>query len=666
MNQFDESVILARKLAIKRRIILFTTVFFIFFLVFAFVISSRGISIRISPYEARDQADIIISEGLAFNFGNKIYSASNRIGVIIKAQGYKIYQNNFPVSFYPETVEIILEEIPGSLQIIVTPHHPDTTIHLNKLRLKNLPIISKSDLIGEYDLSVNNALYLPHKETIEIKKGEEKEINIDLKAAEVSLMVTTNPPEAEFFVNEKKIGTTPRNINLKSGIHKIRIKKDGYIELNKKLILKAKNLEKKVEYQLKPLPGELLINVVPDDSDIFIDNIFQEKGSIEKFLSPGNHNFTISKIGYKTVNQTIIINSQDTLDLNFSLNEILGDVSFHSEPPSEILIDGVSFGFTPQILTLRAVEKEVKIQKKGYRSYVSKIMPNPDFVNKVSVILKTEQQARLEEAPKIFQTSLGATMKLFVPGRITLGAPRSDPGQRANEVIRNVLLTKPFYISFAVVTNEQYSNFKKGKTGKDQEPITSISWSDAVLFCNWLSQKENLQEVYLFKNGLYIGINTKANGYRLPTESEWVWAVRYANQFTQDRFSWGNKMPVREDVGNLAGEEVKKEKMNFIKRYKDNYKKLSPVMSFRSVKSGLFDITGNVHEWMHDYYELVDFKPSSELEKDRLGPLRGSGHVVRGSSWRSSSLTELRLTYRSKGVEGEDDIGFRLARWLGE
>ena len=95
MNQFDESVILARKLAIKRRIILFTTVFFIFFLVFAFVISSRGISIRISPYEARDQAEIIISEGLAFNFGNKIYSASNRIGVIIKSQGYKIYQNNF-------------------------------------------------------------------------------------------------------------------------------------------------------------------------------------------------------------------------------------------------------------------------------------------------------------------------------------------------------------------------------------------------------------------------------------------------------------------------------------------------------------------------------------------------------------------------------------------
>ena len=53
-------------------------------------------------------------------------------------------------------------------------------------------------------------------------------------------------------------------------------------------------------------------------------------------------------------------------------------------------------------------------------------------------------------------------------------------------------------------------------------------------------------------------------------------------------------------------------------------------------------------------------------EKDRVGPNFGSGHVIRGSSWRSSSLTELRLTYRERADSGLDDLGFRLARWIGE
>ena len=134
-----------------------------------------------------------------------------------------------------------------------------------------------------------------------------------------------------------------------------------------------------------------------------------------------------------------------------------------------------------------------------------------------------------------------------------------------------------------------------------------------------------------------------------------------------NRFAWGNNPKVKEGYGNLAGEEVKNMNINFIKNYKDSYNKLSPVGSFRRSTSGLFDLTGNVHEWMHDYYELLSFDVAKGIdEKDRIGPNFGSGHVIRGSSWRSSSLTELRLTYREKADSGLDDLGFRLARWIGE
>jgi len=71
---------------------------------------------------------------------------------------------------------------------------------------------------------------------------------------------------------------------------------------------------------------------------------------------------------------------------------------------------------------------------------------------------------------------------------------------------------------------------------------------------------------------------------------------------------------------------------------------------------------GNVAEWVHDYYTIYP-AASTAVETDPLGPQDGQYHVIRGSSWMDSTISELRLTYRDYGDKARPDLGFRIARY---
>jgi len=669
MNEFEEKIKKTREIAFKRRILISFLSIGLAILLSLFVFISRGIDIKISPDEAVANAKIQIVKGFGFAFGSKIYSLTSEFTIVVQSEGYKVYKKDFNLVFISETIEVLLEELPGILSIEIFPKHEKHTILINNRKIDNKDKIIIPDLVGNYRLSITNPFFLAFNEEIKIKAGDQKNIQVNLNRAEVTLGISTSPNDVSIYIDNELIGTSPLKKEFLSGEYHIRLKKDGYVTLEDNLEVLSNNKPNILKnYSLDLIPGKLNISSNPIDSEIFIDNNFIGKGQIEKILSQGNHNVSILKDGYYSINETILVPTNKTIEKKYKLKEMLGDVFFDSTPSSEIFIDGISYGFTPKKIKLRSIDKKIEFQKIGYRSYKSSVISDPAIEKKVISTLITNAQAKLNESKKIIKNSYGSSLKLFIPGRLKLGAPRSDPGQRANEVMRDVLLTKPFYIGLNVVTNSEYHEFNK-KFKKDNLPVTSISWLEAIQYCNWLSKRENFEPVYLIRNGRYVGINKKADGYRLPTESEWTWVARYANQNPKkiNRFAWGDNPKVKEGFGNLAGEEVKNMNINFIINYKDSYSKLSPVGSFRRSASGLFDLTGNVHEWMHDYYELLSFDVAKGIdEKDRIGPNFGSGHVIRGSSWRSSSLTELRLTYRENADSGLDDLGFRLARWIGE
>ena len=80
---------------------------------------------------------------------------------------------------------------------------------------------------------------------------------------------------------------------------------------------------------------------------------------------------------------------------------------------------------------------------------------------------------------------------------------------------------------------------------------------------------------------------------------------------------------------------------------------------FAANAAGLYDMGGNVAEWMSDFYDI----PGRRQRAGSDGP--GGGRIPRdqGASWMHGTITDLRLSYRDYGTDGREDVGFRIARY---
>ncbi|MDB4150905.1 SUMF1/EgtB/PvdO family nonheme iron enzyme, partial [Pseudomonadales bacterium] len=357
--------------------------------------------------------------------------------------------------------------------------------------------------------------------------------------------------------------------------------------------------------------------------------------------------------------------------LNLTLQPVLGIVSLQVIPAgASLAVDGQAQATASGRLELTAVPHSISIELAGYQGQQIEVTPQPGLAQQFVVELLTEAEAKLASIAPTTTTAIGQVLTLIQPGAFAMGANRREPGRRANEIEKQVQLRRFYYLGTHEVTNAQYQQFDNlhdsgmlGRallTGSDR-PVVNLAWEDAVAFCNWLSQQQGLASAYELIDNHWQAVTPMNTGYRLPTEAEWIWASRYAAGPKPTRFPWGDAMPPVAIEANYADESAKTMVADILAGYTDYFRGTAPVGSFPANPAGLFDMAGNVSEWMHDYYAQNE---STTVLVDPSGPISGERHVIKGSNYTHGRFSELRWTFRDFGQSPRPDVGFRIARYV--
>lgn len=592
---------------------------------------------------------IKISSSNALIIQNTVYSFKEIFNVDVVAYGYK--SKEFEFNHNDAEKLIILVEMPVLVKFKIDQNFNEFI--LNDRTLDSLENIYLQKGIYSYEVKSKN--HISYKSKLEINKyADEILVPIIMQEVNKKLVINSEPNQASVFLNNVEVGVTPLSVNLNTTSNNILIKKSEYKDNNIDYIVKNNNSDQII---IKLIEDEDLINIksIPSQASLFFNENYIGISPL-KFKIQDKGILKIKKYGYV---DDIINITKDTKELNIALTEDLSEVFISSDPPSDVFLNDEYIGKTPFTKKIQKIKHKISFKSKGFRTLNESFEPTKDKQN-ITKKLLTVKEASLLENKKYSRTSIDGEIILFEPGSFLMGSSKIESRRDINEIMRSVKITKHFYISKNLITEEQYSLFKR--SSKSNLPINNISWIDAAKFCNWLSSKEGFENFYEIKNDQIISFNMDSKGYRLPTEAEWEYVAK-SNTPEKYIYSWGSDRKINKLVGNIADVSTQGILSNFIDDYDDGYDERSPVGSFRSNQNDINDLTGNLSEWVNDFYS-VEFVQQSKVFQDYIGPLAGTSHVIKGSNYYSSTPLQLGLSYRTYGNAPNELVGFRIARWI--
>lgn len=234
----------------------------------------------------------------------------------------------------------------------------------------------------------------------------------------------------------------------------------------------------------------------------------------------------------------------------------------------------------------------------------------------------------MNAADQTITNNIGMVLTKIPAGTFLMGEDPSLSGEgKADERPQHkVTISKPFYIGVHEVTQKQWQEVMGSNPSRHKQenaPVDSVSWNDAQTFIKKLNEREG------------------HGRYRLPTEAEWEYAARAG---TTTRYFWGNDPAKLTDhawvTANAGGT-------------------THPVGLKKANAFGLHDTSGNVREWVNDWYADDYYEHSPEV--DPQGPESGYGRAYKGGS-KDGAEFPTRSSYRWRETPDTrvQNLGFRI------
>ncbi|MGN0502957.1 MAG: formylglycine-generating enzyme family protein, partial [Ruminococcus sp.] len=280
---------------------------------------------------------------------------------------------------------------------------------------------------------------------------------------------------------------------------------------------------------------------------------------------------------------------------------------------------------------------------------------------------QSENTGETEKTPtenytfKVSDVKVPNEFVLIKGGTFQMGSPATE-AWRSDDETQHTVTVSDFYMSKYELTQKEYEEIigkNPSNFSGENLPVENVSWLDAVTYCNARSEQEKLTPVYTI-DGQNVSWDRSADGYRLPTEAEWEYACRAG---TTTPF-YMEKSPSAEEA-NYYGHYPYEIEDNYFSQ--DNlevkpgeYRQTTvSVGSFSANSYGLYDMHGNVGEWVWDYYGEYP----TEDQTDPVGPNSGTLRVYRGGGW-NDFAKNMRCAYRAtlEQNKGSFNIGIRLVR----
>ena len=526
---------------------------------------------------------------------------------------------------------------------------------------------------GSHTITLRAPRYVDYIASVSIEgAGVRQNLKASLQPSWGTLQISTIPPGAHVAIDGVDSGVAPTVVDAPSGVRQIRISSLNLKTWESSVVLNAGEALTIGPIALGQPDAHLVLKSIPSGAEVTVGGVHRGMTPLQIDLPAGiQHEISVNLAGYAAWMRPVFAQAGKQISVEAKLESVGARVAIQGDPDgAQLFIDGNDSGRTPQSVDLSAVEHRIEVRKEGFVTYTTTVIPAKGFDRTVQYKLVPEDRAlALAQTASTVYTQTGYLLRLLPSGTFSMGSERREQGRRPNEGFRRVTLKRPVYFGVTEITNEQFRRFHpdhlsgvvdRHSIDLDDQPVTQVTWNEAAEFCNWLSERDNLPPAYEKKADTFLLRRPVTIGYRLPTEAEWEYAARYAAPGEFRRYAWGDTLPLTGDVGNLAGAETANTLPASLPNYRDNYPVTAPVGKFKPTPLGLHDLSGNVSEWINDYYlSFVDSVPVT----DPLGPEDGTRHVIRGANWKTASTADLRLAWRD-GTDGSSTtVGFRVVRY---